>query len=442
MTWLTTPLRLRHGLSLLAACASVATSLGAQRADTAGVGAALAAFQSRCRETAASLWGTRLCGGIVLVDPSSRVVVTNRRLPDAGLSAAGSLWVGRLPDSVMVANTAFQWHGEALAMVMLPLSSDDFDRTTLLAHESFHRIQKSLGLWIREQPSVHLDERAGRTWLRLEVQALAYALTTRGEAQRAHARAALAFRAHRQRLFPDARAREDSLELQEGLAEHAGQVVASARSTLGTLRTVRTMDGVMRRPSYVRSFAYATGPAYGLLLDQFAPGWRTRIARVRSLAGLLTAALGTPLRDTTESALVALAQPYGYPAVDAAEADREARRNAQLAAVRTTLVDGPVVRLTQRGVMRSFDPNTLIAMDSLGMAYPTGEFGAAWGKLVVSEGSDGALLSSDFALLRIAGPPAIDGRTVRGKGWVLELAEGWQLVPGARAGDFEVRGRP
>ena len=53
MTWLTTPLRLRHGLSLLAACASVATSLGAQRADTAGVGAALAAFQSRCRETAA-----------------------------------------------------------------------------------------------------------------------------------------------------------------------------------------------------------------------------------------------------------------------------------------------------------------------------------------------------------------------------------------------------
>lgn len=104
------------------------------------------------------------------------------------------------------------------------------------------------------------QQRAGRTWLRLEVQALAYALTTRGEAQRAHAHAALAFRAHRQRLFPDARAREDSLELQEGLAEHAGQVVASARSTLGPLRTVRTMDGVMRRPSYVRSFAYATGP--------------------------------------------------------------------------------------------------------------------------------------------------------------------------------------
>ncbi|MBK8058495.1 MAG: hypothetical protein IPK33_11705, partial [Gemmatimonadetes bacterium] len=187
--------------------------------------------------------GTRLCGGIVLVDPSSRVVVT--KPPDClmpGLSDAGSLWVGRLPrlghggeHRVPVA-----WRGAGQSL--LPLSSDDFDRTTLLAHGSFHRVQKSLGRWIREQPSVHLDERAGRTWLRLEVQALAYALTTRGEAQRAHARRRPPLVHTGSDCFPTP-ARADSLELQEGLAERAGRVVASARSTLGTLRTVRTMDG-------------------------------------------------------------------------------------------------------------------------------------------------------------------------------------------------------
>ena len=44
------------------------------------------------------------------------------------------------------------------------------------------------------------------------------------------------------------------------------------------LRVVRAMDAVERNPTLVRSFAYATGPALGLLLDRWAPGWQRRVA--------------------------------------------------------------------------------------------------------------------------------------------------------------------
>ena len=415
--------------------------VASQSVDTAGTGNALEHFAQSCRTAAQAIWGPSLCGPIALVDPRTRLVITNSALPGAGLTAAGTVWTGRLPDSVLIANTAFRWQGTDIAMVMLPLPSDAFDRAALLAHESFHRIQKSLDLSASDAPSLHLDSREGRTWLRLEVQALDYALTTRGPAQRRHIRAALLFRDHRRQLFAAAAAVEDSLEVQEGLAEYTGQFVASRHSPLAPLRSVRAIDAVMRQPSYVRSFAYATGPAYGLLLDRLAPGWRRHVRSTRSLTRLMHAAIGNDRTPPTDADLVATAGPYGYAGIASAELQRETERNVQTAAVLQTLVAGPVLRLQQQELNRSFNPSTLIAMDSLGVAYPTGEFSAAWGKLTVTEESDGALLAADFGLLRVAAPapPAsMESRVLRGKGWVLELAEGWVAEAGERAGDLRV----
>lgn len=423
----------------------------AQLADTASTGVAFTEFDAACRATAARLWGPSLCGPIALVNRQSRLVVSNRALPEAGLRAAGSVWVGRLPDSVLVSNTSFRWHGVDFAMVMLPLPADAFDRTALLAHESFHRIQQSLGLSALEAPNTHLDERDARTWLRLELQALSYALTTSGAVQRAHLRSALAFRAERRRLFPDFAAREDSLEIQEGLAEYTGQAVAAARSTLGPLRHVRAIDAVVRRPSYVRSFAYATGPALGLALDAVAPGWCARVVQERSLSAMLARELERPAareagfspaaRAASPPDPVTLAEPYGLAAISAAEGARERERIARIAAYTKALVTGPVLRLPADGMNRSFDPNTLFAMDSLGVAYPLGVFQGPWGRLTVSEASDGALLSLDMRLLRVAAPPAPptpEGRTIGGKGWTLELADGWGVAASNRPGDLVV----
>jgi hypothetical protein len=86
---------------------------------------------------------------------------------------------------------------------------------------------------------------------------------------------------------------------------------------------------------------------------------------------------------------------------------------------------------------RSFDPNTLTPLDSLGTVYPTGAFDASWGSLEVSSG--GALLTGDFQTLRVAAPAAGEPTTgtVKGDGWTLTLKEGWAIQPieGGRAGD-------
>ncbi len=57
-------------------------------------------------------------------------------------------------------------------MIMLPLPENKQKRIGLLAHESFHRIQPLLGFELNNTENNHLDQRDGRMYLRLELEAL------------------------------------------------------------------------------------------------------------------------------------------------------------------------------------------------------------------------------------------------------------------------------
>ena len=440
-------------LLLLAATALPAllpAALPAQALDTARVRAGLRDLDAACRLDSAHTWGRSLCGPLALVDRESRLAIGNRApARGAHLPLGDGLAAAVLPPDVGIANTSFDWHGEAWAMVVLPLPADRFARTALLVHESWHREQPALGLAGPDRQSAHLDERDGRYWLRLELRALAAAveaLAPRGDsaardaAVRRHAGDALLFRARRHALVPGADTLEAALEITEGLAEYTGVRLALALTGESPARAAQVVRGGERRASYVRSFAYATGPGLGLLLDRLRPAWRGEVRASRTLAPLLAASLGwRPPRDLARAA-DARARHYDGAELAAEEDARHRARAERLAAYRARFLEQPVLVLRQQGVNRSFDPNALVPFGALGTVYPTGTFMAPWGRLHVTEG--GALLAADFSELRVAAPaaaaPAPD-RTIAGPGWTLTLADGWTLrAVAGRTGSFEV----
>lgn len=265
-----------------------------QVVDTAAAAVGLVEFEEACGR-AHALWPAPLCGAVVLVDPATRVAVANR--PDrAGLfMARHGAYVGEWPEGMPVANTALEWDDEQWAMVMLPLPSEPFSRLQLLAHESFHRIQPELGHTVADPMATHLDEEDGRVWLRLELRALARALAAEdGEAARIATGDALLFRAVRNHQFPGSAPIESQLEAHEGLAEYTGVRFALDATGEGVGRAARLVSRFENRPTYVRSLGYGTGPALGLLLDRFDPGWRHRLGEEPDLAGLLADVLGDP----------------------------------------------------------------------------------------------------------------------------------------------------
>ncbi len=127
---------------------------------------------------------------------------------------------------------------------------------------------------------------------------------------------------------------------------------------------------------------------------------------------------------------------YGGKALAREEDSRAAARARAVAEYRAQLVDGPVIILRAEEMFRSFNPNNLVPLGSEGTVYPTGTFRAEWGVLTVEQG--GALVSPDNREVRVPVPTGMDATAtaIEGPGWRLELAEGWQLHPGPRPGDF------
>ena len=183
------------------------------------------------------------------------------------------MFAGQLPADAIVANTAVDWSGTRWTQLLWPLPQDASRRSTLLAHEMFHRLQPALPIIApTEGGNEHLDTLEGRYWLQLEWRALADALAaTDAVAQHTAMMDALAFRAERHHQFPAAAQDEAALELNEGLAEYTGVVVGNPSPATRVQAALHDLRAHVADRSFVRSFAYATGPAYGLLLDQAAP---------------------------------------------------------------------------------------------------------------------------------------------------------------------------
>jgi hypothetical protein len=248
---------------------------------------ALQEFHRACLGDKNPLWGITLWGRIVLVDPTIRSAIANEPDPDGKFERRDSFYYGRLPDQFTPSNASIDWGGKQWTMVMLPLPASRYGRIRLVAHESFHRLQKELNMDAPDEKNAHLDTETGRLWLRMELRALARALWTTGEESRAAAQDAMAFRRMRQKLFPGAKQQEASLEIQEGLAEYTGTVLALKDSGESIDPVTRATEDFEDQQSFSRSFAYATGPALGLLLDRFKAGWRKSATRNTDLAAML-----------------------------------------------------------------------------------------------------------------------------------------------------------
>jgi hypothetical protein len=424
-------------IALLAAAA--ANSAAAQ---SPAIDAALAQryFEEAAQLSAADdgrLWGVELYGPMLFVDRSTRELVANAA-DDAGhLEARGGFYAGTLPPEQNVANTAFEWAGERWTMVIWPLPANRYARQRLMMHELFHRVQPALGIAGSDPANAHLESKDGRIWMRLEWRALEEALLHRGAERERAVADALAFRARRHELFPDGAAEERALEQNEGLAEYTGLKLSGLPPwVLGDRAAIGLAErGGSQR--LARGFAYASGPAYGVLLDESGAEWRHRVLAGAGLGELLAEAYGV---EPDAGAAETRAARYDGARLMAAEAERAERIVAELARLRERFLEGPTLRLVPEGSFRyAYDPNGAVPLAGVGTVYEASRVSAAWGVLTVESG--GVLLTrSELGITGVVVPaPADAGEPpLEGEEWRLELAEGWRVAPGERPGSWVV----
>lgn len=420
-------------VALFAAFFSVAHAQAFPRLDADNASRLFEEARDVSSKEGGKLWGTELYGPIILIDLDAERVIANEPDTEGILQSAGGVYTGALPDAIAPANTPTEWAGKRWTMLIWQsLPEDRLTRQKMLAHEMFHRVQPALNLMARDSLTLHLDTTEGRIWLQLEWRALAAALISEGAAQEQAIRDALAFRAHRREMFPGAAAAERSQEIAEGVPEYTGLIIAAPDAGAARWRAVASLADPDTDISYVRSFAYVSGPPYGLLLDQRSPGWRAKLSVDSDLGGMLAA---TVKRGASASA-ERRASAYGAAAIRNAEADRAARIEEVKSRYRELLVEGPTLTLPNAGSFSiNFNPSTIISLDDETAVYPTLHASDAWGTLDVK---DGALLKPDFSSITVSAPTSPSGRRLTGEGWTLDLAEGWRLSPSSKPDSYIV----
>jgi hypothetical protein len=378
--------------------------------------------QALCKRDGGRLWGVSVCAPMVIGDARTQTFATSQPPPD-----------GPRPAVVGLVNGPVKWGGVTWAAY----AWDDLvnrtaqSRNEVLLHELFHVVQPQLGLVLPDPKNEHLDALDGRYWLQLELRALARALRASGVQRKAAVRDALAFRQVRRRIYPAAEENERALEMSEGTASYAGTVLAASSRADATASALDILTGFEKGESFVRTFAYASGPAYGVLLDEASPGWQRALRSIDDLGILLMNALAVqPANDAAGAAA-----EYGGVELRAAEQQREQLRQDRINELRLRFVDGPVLVVPGGGSGMSDSRGATVIPGSGTVYFNKYRLSGAWGTL---EAEKGVLLASDGRSRRVPAPVRRDDVTFSGDGWTFKAAPGWTVREGARRGDYEV----
>jgi hypothetical protein len=378
--------------------------------------------QALCERDGGRLWGVSICMPMVIGDVRTQTFATSQPPPDAPR-----------PTLIGLLNGPIQWGDTMWAALTWDTiaSQTPRDRREMFLHESFHIVQMRLGLGVATVSAEHLDSVDGRYWMRLEWRALARALRESGEARALAVREALAFRRARHTRSPDKVESERALDINEGLASYTGRVLGAQSEADAIAGVVDLLAAAEDGESFVRTFAYASGPAYGLLLDAASPGWPRRVRASDDPADMLMRALGVqPAADAAAAAV-----RYGGAELRAAEEQREQQRQARIAELRRQFVDGPVFVMPGGGGGLSNSMGAVVIPDAGTVYFHAYRMSGAWGTL---EADKGVLVASDGRSRRLPAPVPGDGTTISGDGWTFKAAPGWVIREGGRRGDYEV----
>jgi hypothetical protein len=371
------------------------------------------------------LWNFDLYHAILLVEPKSRQIFSNESDSANILKPNGNIYSGILPDDINIANTSLNWSGKRWAMIMLPLPKNKQDRINLLVHELFHTAQPSLGFTLYNPENNHLDQKDGRVYLRLELEALKKAVRSSSKKElKRHLKNALAFRKYRHQLYNGSQTTENLLELNEGIAEFTGLIVSDRSKKQVTEHFVNSINSFLSNPTFVRSFAYQTIPIYGYLLSSKRKNWNKDITDKTDLTSYFIKAFNIDLSGSTEDKIESLSESYNGKIIIQEERERQEKAKKVVAEYKLKFIEQPHFEIQFEKMNVSFDPRNIIPVEDKGTVYPNIRVTDLWGILTVE---NGALMSTDWSKISITNPTKTDGNKIYGNGWILELKDGYTV---------------
>ena len=333
------------------------------------------------------LWGKTLYGPTMFVDVQTRKLVANQQNKENSFEQKGNLFFGQLPENIIIANTAINYCGENWTCVIWDANRDLLTNTHLLIHESLHRIQEEIGLPTCGSFNQHLDEAEGELLLKLELSVLKTLLLDNSKNLTEGLHDAMTVRKMRQTMFPNGN--ENQFECHEGMAEYTAFKLLPLDDDNEAIRKGLVAAAIMKgmdNTGFSNSFAYLTGPAYGLLLDDLVPDWRNSVCSGKTIPDVISTVI--PIPDTVHDAEIErISKCYDVKEYLDKEKIRLEARDKEDAALRVVFSESKWLIIPNNNINFGFNPNErLVAYDSIGVIYKTMQLKGDFGTIEVENG--------------------------------------------------------
>ncbi len=363
-------------------------------------------------------WNHSLKGALMFVNREKRTIIANESDNSGKLMKQGGYFVGKLPEKINISNTAFDWDGKRWTMLALPLPKIKEERLNYLIHESYHRIQPLIGFdSLYEIQSLHLDSKNGRIYLKLELTALKKALSSKEPEN--HIKNALLFRQYRHQIISEAKKAENSLELNEGLAEYTGSVLSQRKEIDLIKHYVSEIDRFYSMPTFVRSFPYFTIPVYGYFMQKKDKTWNLKIKRETNITDFMFQFWNIEARELTTEEIFELGKAYGIETIIENEKQRELKIETLKNRYRRMFLSDSALVIGLENMSIGFNTSNVMSLDSFGTVYPYLRITDSWGILEVD--SCGVLINPKWSKVTLSCPRVITDTLISGKGWRLKL---------------------
>ncbi|MBK7227233.1 MAG: hypothetical protein IPH96_18155 [Saprospiraceae bacterium] len=197
-----------------------------------------------------------------------------------------------------------------------------------------------------------------------------------------------------------------------------------------------------------RSFAYATGLAYGLVFDHFQVKWRTALKHIYSFSDIYKQQ--KIFTQSKHRKVEAIKQRNKYYEIEREESKRKLTNDSIRQFYKNIFVQQPVLVVhrdtSDKTYYMSYDMNSTFTLGKEGIVYSAisssstnpfvfGNFKTT-GETQI--GKTGILITSDFEKLTFAKPIKIEGNIITGENYIIELNKAWTVKQIDKKGNLEI----
>lgn len=394
------------------------------------------------------LWNENLWNDNILVlDENETIYTLNKNVSNTNKDSI--LYYKKIPEkTILHSNTNQQFENEKWAIVQnYDITPSDSCQTPI--HELFHLFH-SKQINIAGNIVEYLDDYRARILLRSEFEALRNCIKSIQKNNEIEATIflsdAIYFRTQRENLFKKQNHYALELETLEGLASYTGFKL-SAHKDLYRM-AILELNGRENPTGLNRSFAYATGLAYGLIFDHFSIQWRTDLKHIYSFSDIykkqkvVTQIKGKNIEE--------IKKRNKYYLIEEEEITRKIKTDSISVFYKNMFVNQPILFVKRdtadKTYYMSFDMNSTFTLGKKGIVYSEISssstnplvFGNFKTTGETSIGKTGILITSNFDKLTFPKPINVKDNIITGENYIIELNKGWAVKQIDKKGNLEI----